>query len=50
MEIKKGDVVKIVLQFLRENGYNRSFNVLSEESNTTLNLVDNVHDFRSDIE
>ena len=40
MEIKKEDVTKLILQYLRENGYNRSFMTLSDESNVTLNVID----------
>lgn len=50
MEIKKSEVVKVVLQFLKESGYSRSFDTLSEESNTTLNLVANVEEFKTDIQ
>lgn len=50
MEIKKEDVTKLILQYLRENGYNKSFMTLSEESNVTLNIMDQQEDFKNDIE
>ena len=40
MEIKKEDVTKLILQYLKENGYSESFMTLSDESNVTLNVVE----------
>lgn len=49
LEVSSADVVRMVLQFLRENGLRESFRVLQEEAQQGLNAVDNVASFLSDI-
>eukprot|EP00357_Protocruzia_adherens_P006973 CAMPEP_0114979430 /NCGR_PEP_ID=MMETSP0216-20121206/4365_1 /TAXON_ID=223996 /ORGANISM="Protocruzia adherens, Strain Boccale" /LENGTH=513 /DNA_ID=CAMNT_0002340751 /DNA_START=500 /DNA_END=2041 /DNA_ORIENTATION=- len=49
IEVESSDVVKLTLQFLKENGLTRSFKVLQEESQICLNTVENIEDFKSDI-
>lgn len=40
LEIESSDVVRIVLQFLKENNLTESMQVLQKESGVTLNTVD----------
>ncbi|KAI9482928.1 MAG: WD40-repeat-containing domain protein [Benjaminiella poitrasii] len=47
--IKKQDVVKLIIQFLRENNLNRSRSTLEKESNQTLNTVESKDRFLQDI-
>ena len=42
-------VIKIILQFLKENALLKTFEALQEETNITLNTVDNLDAFMSDI-
>ena len=50
LEIEATDVVKIVLQFLKENSLTQSLQVLQEESQVALNIVDNVEALVSDVQ
>ena len=50
MEVEASDVVKIVLQFLKENSLTRSMQVLQEETHVTLNTVDSVDAFVADVQ
>ena len=50
MQVEAADVVKIVLQFLKENSLTRSMQVLQEETHVTLNTVDNVDAFVADVQ
>jgi WD40 repeat-containing protein SMU1 len=48
-EVAASDVVKLMLQFCKENSLQRTMQVLQEESGTTMNTVENVDSFISDI-
>ncbi|KAI8647908.1 WD40-repeat-containing domain protein [Parasitella parasitica] len=47
--IDKQDTVKLIIQFLRENNLNKSRSTLEQESNITLNAVENKTKFLQDI-
>ncbi|KAI7903920.1 WD40-repeat-containing domain protein [Cokeromyces recurvatus] len=47
--INKQDVVKLIIQFLRENNLNRSRSTLEKEANQTLNTVESKERFLQDI-
>ena len=49
LEVSSSDVVKLILQFLRENGLKETFQTLQDETQQTLNAVDNPAAFLSDI-
>ena len=49
LEVDGGDVLRLVLQFLREQGLTRSVKTLQDEANISTNLVDDVAAFTSDI-
>ena len=49
LEVEAADVVKVVLQFLKENALTDSLRVLQEESQVALNTVDDVDVFISDV-
>ncbi|GMH36649.1 hypothetical protein BSKO_04522 [Bryopsis sp. KO-2023] len=49
LEIEATDVIKIVLQFCKENGLSDSFNALQNECQVSLNTVDSVESLVSDI-
>lgn len=44
------DVVRVVLQFLKENGLNKSLLALQEESQVALNTVENLEAFLYDVQ
>ena len=48
-EVAAADVVRVVLQFLRESGLRASYEALAEESQVPMNCVDNVQAFTSDV-
>ena len=50
VEVEATDVVKIVLQFLKENSLTSSLQALQEEAQVALNTVDNIDTFISDIQ
>jgi WD40 repeat-containing protein SMU1 len=39
VEVKSSDVLKLILQFLKENNLTRSFETLQEESKISLNIL-----------
>ncbi|KAG2254126.1 hypothetical protein Bca52824_084262 [Brassica carinata] len=49
LEIEARDVIKIVLQFCKENSLNQTFQTLQSECQVSLNTVDSVETFVSDI-
>mmetsp|Transcript_1804 Transcript_1804/g.4015 ORF Transcript_1804/g.4015 Transcript_1804/m.4015 type:complete len:513 (-) Transcript_1804:508-2046(-) len=49
LEIEATDVIKIILQFCKENGLNESFNTIQNECQVSLNTVDSLENFVSDI-
>jgi WD40 repeat-containing protein SMU1 len=49
LEIESQDVIRIVLQFLKEHNLSDSMKALQKESGVTLNTVDNVENFVYDI-
>ncbi|GLI61723.1 hypothetical protein VaNZ11_004147 [Volvox africanus] len=49
LEIEATDVIKIILQFCKENGLTESFNALQNECQVSLNTVDSAENFVSDI-
>ncbi len=49
LDIDSNDVVRLILQFLKENNLQSSMQLLQRESGVTLNTVDNVESFLNDI-
>lgn len=49
LEIEATDVIKIILQFCKENGLLDSFNTIQNECQVSLNIVDSIETFVSDI-
>ena len=50
VEIEATDVVRLVLQFLKENSLTSAMQALQEESQVALNTVDNVDSFLADLQ
>ncbi|KAJ3107204.1 Serine/threonine-protein kinase smu1 [Phlyctochytrium planicorne] len=49
MEIEASDVIRLVLQFCKENNLHRTFETLQDESNVHLNAVDSLDIFVSNV-
>eukprot|EP00298_Acanthocystis_sp_HF-20_P011848 c19601_g1_i1.p1 GENE.c19601_g1_i1~~c19601_g1_i1.p1 ORF type:complete len:511 (+),score=215.87 c19601_g1_i1:55-1587(+) len=49
MEVESQDVVRLMLQFCKENGLHKTFKTLQSEAHTTLNTVDSIEQFIADI-
>ena len=49
LEVESQDVIRVVLQFLKEHSLTDSMKALQRESGVTLNTVDNIDTFASDI-
>ena len=49
LEINPQEIIKLMLQYLKENNLTKSFLTLQEESKVALNVVDHVDEFSADI-
>ena len=49
LEVESADVIKLVIQSLKENGLLNTLRTLQEESQVTLNTTDDVERFSMDI-
>lgn len=50
LEIDSKDVIRLMLQFMKENNLTNSMRELQIETDVTLNTVDNLESFVSDIQ
>ncbi|KAF5840849.1 WD40-repeat-containing domain protein [Dunaliella salina] len=50
LEIEASDVIRVILQFCKENGLQESFNAIQNECQISLNTVDSLENFVSDIQ
>jgi WD40 repeat-containing protein SMU1 len=50
LEIDSKDVIRLMLQFMKENNLTNSMRELQTESDVTLNTVDNLESFTTDIQ
>ena len=49
IEVESGDVIKLILQFLKENNLMDSYKVLSKESEVSMNVVEDLESFLTDV-
>eukprot|EP00775_Hariotina_reticulata_P011843 gene11843-11987_t len=49
LEIEATDVIKVILQFCKENGLTDSFNAIQNECQVSLNTVDSIESFVADV-
>lgn len=49
LQIEASDVIKVILQFCKENNLTRSFEAIQDECQTSLNTVDSIDTFVSNI-
>ena len=47
LQIEASDVIKIILQFCKENNLTKSFEAIEDECQTSLNTVDSIDSFVS---
>jgi WD40 repeat-containing protein SMU1 len=49
IEVDAADTLRLIMQFLREHGLDKSLRTLQEESNISLNMVDDLPGFTADL-
>ena len=49
MEVESGDVIRLILQFLKENNLSASMKTLQEESKISFNSVESIEQFHRDV-